>query len=371
MSEHRRHIELLDELSASVENLMLSGMTAASKTTQDKLTIAFKEASRMRLLRLGSTLRIATEEMKRFEKGANNFSKSRLSFFLGRAWLLSTSMANALRREDSAAFAQMNRTPTVEPAAEVKLVVLGVLKRHVPGAFSAFEMRARSLEDGEPLTWPFVFPANKNVPPEAFLSLEQKLKYRPADLLKKRVVTVTKCALAEGPMGGRRMSLGKDSSVEIGDDEFSDWSGLATWDRAAALMRLRDHEPDPLALPIELQEEAFISSWSLSAFKKTEHGYDVAELESEGLCFQVRVSKDKRMKELLAEAAQSTASGSTSSGGTASGGPQPLLMGVLHYELCRLVLQPLSLFADDGPNYLAVSEKTVDKAALVKALNLT
>ena len=47
---------------------------------------------------------------------------------------------------------------------------------------------------------------------------------------------------------------------------------------------------------------------------------------------------------------------------------RPPLFGLMHYERCRLILQPLSVFGKDGPEYLTVSDETVDRAALLKAL---
>ena len=47
------------------------------------------------------------------------------------------------------------------------------------------------------------------------------------------------------------------------------------------------------------------------------------------------------------------------------------LFGVMHYEMCRLVLQPLTVFAADGPQALLLSKDSFDAAALVKALKFT
>ena len=49
-------ISLCDQLLAAVEELLLAGLTTASKSTIERIDVSFKEASRMRLLRLGSTL---------------------------------------------------------------------------------------------------------------------------------------------------------------------------------------------------------------------------------------------------------------------------------------------------------------------------
>jgi hypothetical protein len=48
---------------------------------------------------------------------------------------------------------------------------------------------------------------------------------------------------------------------------------------------------------------------------------------------------------------------------------RPPLFALLHYEMCRLVLQPLAVFDKDGPIPLMLSEEKIDRAALLKALN--
>ncbi len=47
---------------------------------------------------------------------------------------------------------------------------------------------------------------------------------------------------------------------------------------------------------------------------------------------------------------------------------RPPLYGLMHYERCRLVLQPLSTFGPSGPEYLTISAEKVDKAALLREL---
>src|SRR5207237_912892 len=47
---------------------------------------------------------------------------------------------------------------------------------------------------------------------------------------------------------------------------------------------------------------------------------------------------------------------------------RPPLFGLLHYERCRLVLQPLAIFGEKGPEHLMISNENVDRAALLKTL---
>ena len=80
-ADRKQLVSLLDELGKAVEELLLAGLTAASKSTVERLDVSFKEASRMKLLRLGSTLRIANEEIVRFTSGSPQFWGRWLTFF--------------------------------------------------------------------------------------------------------------------------------------------------------------------------------------------------------------------------------------------------------------------------------------------------
>src|SRR5438132_12973768 len=91
---------VLAQLSAAVEELLLSGLTTASAATRQTLSAAMQEAARFRLLRLGSTLRTATEELIRFTAHDAAFSRTRLTFFLSRAWLLGRGLTHALHTAD-------------------------------------------------------------------------------------------------------------------------------------------------------------------------------------------------------------------------------------------------------------------------------
>ena len=49
---------------------------------------------------------------------------------------------------------------------------------------------------------------------------------------------------------------------------------------------------------------------------------------------------------------------------------RPPLYGLMHYERCRLLFQPLAAFKPE-PDYLPISKENVNKAALLKALRFT
>ena len=46
----------------------------------------------------------------------------------------------------------------------------------------------------------------------------------------------------------------------------------------------------------------------------------------------------------------------------------PPLFGLLHYEKCRLKLQPLAVFGANGPEHLMLSAEKIDRAALLRAI---
>ena len=111
-ADRKKLLPLLGELAGTVEDLVLSGLTTASEATRQALHVAFQEASRLRLLRLGSTLRVANEELGRFTRNEPDFSRKRLVFFLNRDWLLSHGLARALREHDDA---QLSRLLSARP----------------------------------------------------------------------------------------------------------------------------------------------------------------------------------------------------------------------------------------------------------------
>jgi hypothetical protein len=360
--EKRRLAKLLDELADAIEELLLSGTTAVSKTTRDKLAIGFKEASRAKLLRLGSTIRIALTELERLSQEGDAFAPDRLAFFLDRAWLMSRGFAKALHEDDHEAFERLNFTPQNVPVERVELVNLGVFRRVTP-TFAAFEMRLRVLsastevEPGQAVVWSIVFPVKPGVevPPEAFLALEQKQKFRPTQLLEKKTIEATDVTIARG--SPTRVLLGPDSRLTLGD-EIEDWSAYRGWDRAAALDRIEAHVPDPMALPVEFAEEVVLDDWALGAFEDVGKPYEVADVESEGFAVSLRVDDDTpHAKAALKKAAKRKRG-------------KPALFGSVHYELGRAVMTPLSLLGEDGPDYLTIAEANVDKAALVRALKI-
>jgi hypothetical protein len=365
--EKKQLVSLLDELSKSVEELLSAGLTAASKSTVERLDVSFKEASRMKLLRLGSTLRIANEEIARFNTGSAQFSTRRLVFFLGRAWLLASATRRAIDENDQETLNRLQVTPPAQPVDSVKFVTLGVTKRVVPGAFASFDFRLRAIgaagpvPDKQPLVWSCVFPLRKDLdlPAEAFLHLPQKQKFKPSILLEKKVVEVTKCAVSPQVGAATRLTLGESSTVTTGE-AFTDWPSLLDWDMRAAAERLDKHRPSPLDLEVELQEEVYISDWQPGERRETDDGYDLLPIETRFLPFEARLDRGPSgmpLREVMMKIAEKKR--------------RPPIYGVAHYEACRLMLQPLSTLGKNGIEYLTVSPDNISQAELVKAMKFT
>jgi hypothetical protein len=366
-AEQKQLLSLLDELRGSVEELLLAGLTTASKSTVERIDVAFKEASRMKLLRLGSTLRIANEEILRFTNSSAQFSSRRLAFFLGRAWLLATRMRQAIDANDTAALDSLMSTPPTQPVASLKAVVLGVAKRVVPGAFASFDFRLRAIaaappvESNEAIVWSCVFPLRKelDLPTEAFLHLPQKQKFKPSILLEKKVVEISRCAISRQPTAATRLMLG-DSSEVRSTDPYSDWKSIWKWDLKSAFERLESHHPTPLDLEIELQEEVFVDEWEAGNRTSSDEGYDLLPIDTGKLQLEARLDRGPSGTPLhgvmttLAEKKK-----------------KPPLFGVAHYESCKLIFQPLAALGESGPQYLTVAPDKISQAALVKAMKFT
>jgi hypothetical protein len=379
LDNEKRLVSLLDELGKAVEELLMAGLTAASKSTIERLDVSFKEASRMKLLRLGSTLRIANEEISRFTTGSTQFSARRLVFFLGRAWLLASAMRRAINASDQEALNRLLVTPPAEPVERLTVVTLGVSKRVVRGAFASFDFRLRAIGDAgpiadrEPLIWSCVFPLRKDLdlPTEAFLHLPQKQKFKPSILLEKKFIEVTKCAVSPQPGGAARLVLGEASTLTAGA-EFDDWGSLFGWDMRQAAARLEQHRPTPMDLEIELQEEVYIPDWqageSTNALtpcpspggRGDEEGYDLLPIHASHLPLEMRLDRGPSGVPVRGVMTKMAAKKK-----------RPPIYGVVHYESCRLILQPLSVLGENGIEYLTVSPDKIKQAELVKAMKFT
>jgi hypothetical protein len=358
---------LLEELARAIEDLLLTGLTTASDATRQTLNVSFQEASRIGLLRLGGTLRVACEELTRYTKNQEDFSRQRFAFFLNRAWLICRGLAIALKEGNDAEFERLSWTPSLTPVGQLELVCLGVSKKFVQNAFCAFDFRLRVLSSdasdipiGQKLLWSYVKPvkAEATVPAEGYLHLSQKQKFKPIDFMKGRKIHVNNAGVTMEKSGTARLNLLESSKVTPGD-KFDDWARYtASWDPLAALERLQSHPPGPLDLDIEMQEEIVLQGWNIDVpiedGKDLKHTYPITY---KNVVFRGVVPKgadgvelDETLHRLLTAKVP------------------PPMFGLLHYERCRLTLQPLSIFGDNGPEYMNISDKNIDPASLLKLL---
>ncbi|MBN1911519.1 MAG: hypothetical protein JW818_17385 [Pirellulales bacterium] len=361
-------VRVLDDLAGAVEDLLLTGLTTASQATQKQIDVAFREASRLRLLRLGSTLRIASEELGRFVRKDEDFSRNRLTFFLNRTWLLCQGLARAIKQEDETLLGQLLWVPATQTIDRLEVVTLGVVKRVVKGAFVAFEFRLRTVTDADdvpadsPVTWSCVFPVKPGVdiPPEGFLHLPQKQQFKASLFLEGKTILIEKAALSGNERGSRRVSLLPESTVTAGKP-FDDWQRFAAWEPQPALARLNAYEPGPLDLEVDLQEEVVLDDWRI---EKAED--DRRELQ---VVYPV-VWRDVPV-ELVVSARDEAAPARQYLDRAVKQKTRPPLFGLMHFEMCRMLVEPLAVFEASGLKQLHLSDDKVDQKALLQAIRFT
>jgi hypothetical protein len=362
---------VLDHLAASVEELLLGGLTTASESTRQTLSVALQEAARFRLLRLGATLRVVVEDLGRFTSQDPLFSRRRLAFFLNRTWLLSRGIAHALGTADEKQYDRLTFAPPSQALSAVEVVCLGVVKR-VARANGVFDFRLRAVADsgpvraGQRLSWSLVFTipqvALLEFPPEFFLddSMKSKQIFKPRIFLQNITVVVRDASLSVDDSGGGRVVLTDSSTVAAGKP-FHDWARFLDWSPAPAATRLKGHSPGPLDLDTELQEEVVLRDYEVGPPADGEEpGQTVYPVSAGPLPLHAVVGPDpegKALRKGLDDLRKKKKD-------------RPPLFGLLHYERCRLVLQPLTAF-NDGPDYLTISNEVVNKAALLKAMSFT
>lgn len=359
--QHKKLLPQLDRLGEAIEELLLTGLTTASEATRQTLGVTFQEASRQRLLRLSGTLRIANEELGRYTRNDENFSQQRLVFFLNRAWLLAKGIARALRENDQAELEKLLWTPPAKAAKSLNVITLGVAKKVAAGAFCAFDFRLRGVDDDRSFVWSTVFPLKQGVeiPPEGFLHIPHNQKFTANLFLEKKVVTLTNIGLIENETGPTRIQLGDKSTVETGED-FNKWEHLVSWNAAPAIERIQNHTPGPFDLDVELQEEVFLTDWRMGEIDESPNGWVSYAIQQGGVAWDGRVADGVEGKATHKQLKRFQKKKTP-----------PPLFGVMHYESCRLVLQPLTLFTEEGPQYITISEESIDRKALLQTLKFT
>jgi hypothetical protein len=307
------------------------------------------------------------EELERYLKDSEDFSAKRLALFLNRSWLLSRGMTDALSKKDDEALGALMLSaanPPV-PVKQLEVAVLGVFKRMVKSSCS-FDFRLRVVRDvpgvkaGQPLLWSCLFAHNGKVPSEAYLHLPQPQKFNPKILLEGTEVKVTDAAVALDDHGGGRLMLGPKSTVTPGVP-FTDWSRFQSWDLEHAHGRVAHHHITPLALPNELVEEVVLQDWAIEGESEREQtNQKVFSIKaSNGLVLDAVASTQGDGAHLIAALKD-----------LKKARKRPPLYGVMHYELCRLVFQPLSTFEGKEMRHLMISNEKINLSALLGQLNL-
>lgn len=361
-------VPVLEELARTCEGLVGSGLTTASAATRQKLDASFKEASRLKLMRLATSLRYVGDELGRFLADSEQFSARRFVFFLNRTWLICRGLLEAIREDDRVALGKLLLTSGANPARSLRLAVIGVHKRALLDGSAAFEFRMVTLDDqsgvprGARLVWSCVFGKKPGVPAEAFLHLPQAQKFAPKILLDGVEIVVTEAAVSLDEHGYGRLMLGPRSTVKPGK-KLSAWDGLVTWDRARVATRWRGHPISPLDLEVELQDEVIVTDWQLGApvpnpYRPEQQVFPlaVAGLELDAVC-----STGADGRELMTALKALTRARAE----------RPPLYGLMHVEMGRLVFQPLTVFGEDGPEYLMISDDNIDLASLMKTMDFS
>lgn len=369
-AEKKKLLALLEELSQAVENLLMTGLTTASDATRAKLDVGLKEASRMRLLRLGSTLRLVSEEIGRYTANSAAFSRRRFSFFLNRAWLLCKGLAHALRKNDAALLEKLLWMPAGVAVKSVDVVLIGVSKRVVQGAFFAFDFRFRAAKkievpgaDGKPLaierlSWSCGHRYEAELPPEGIMHLAQGNTFKPIFLLENPAVTIENVQVTPDGTGGARLGIHPKTELKKGKP-VTEWGDFLKWDATTALERARNHQAGPLDLDVELQEEIVLERWEMGDEQPgLRDDQSIFPIVSGGIEFSAVVSKSVE-GEVLRGALLALKKKKK----------LPPLFALMHYENCRLILQTLSVLGKSGMAQLMLSKEKIDPKALLKTMN--
>jgi len=369
-------LPMLAELASTVESLIATGLSTASAATRQKLDVSFKEASRRKLPRLGAMLRYVNEELGRFVADASAFSAKRYAFFLHRSWMLARGLHEAIRKDDAPSIARLLMTREPEMVRRFEAIVLGVGKRVQADGGCSFEFRMRSvggdLPAGTPIVWSCVFPPKQGVPAEAYLHLPQPQKFAPKLLLDRAVYAISECAISRGePGGGVRLMLGPKSTVAA-KGRCADWEPHLATDWAAIRARAAAHRVSPLELDVELQEAVVLRDWQVGAPEQRDDDKLAYPIAADGRQLVVLASRGPSDAELIAaldaarKPAKGKAKGKQPAAAATARGP---LFGLMHYERCQLVLQPLAIFGDDGPAYITISQDKISVSTLVSSLD--
>jgi hypothetical protein len=131
----------------------------------------------------------------------------------------------------------------------------------------------------------------------------------------------------------------------------------------------------PLELDVELQEAVVLRDWQVGAPEQRDDDRLAYPIAAEGRQLVVLASRGPGDAELIAaldaarkgaKGAKAKAKGKQPAAGAPARGP---LFGLMHYERCQLVLQPLAIFGDNGPAYITISQDKISVSTLVSSLD--
>jgi hypothetical protein len=144
----------------------------------------------------------------------------------------------------------------------------------------------------------------------------------------------------------------------VAGDKFEEWEQFMNWSSAPVLEKINNHNTGPLDLEIELQDEVILTNWNLKETPEYENDENSFYLLTSGrLSFHLSLSKkDKDESNMTLETLRKAKPDSHK------------IFGLLHFESCKMIFQPVTLFDDKGPKYLQISDKKIDRAALLRTL---
>ena len=360
-ADQKKLLPHLRRTTEAIEEILTSGLTTANEGTCQTFGVTFQEVSSMKLLRLGSTLRNTYEEVRRYVKDDPRFSQTRLMFFLNRSWLLCRGIEKAVDDKDAPQLEKLLWTAPAKKVKSLSVVCLGVVKKIAAGSFCAFDFRLRDVKTGRPLNWSTVFPmkADTEIPAEGYLHMPQKQKFKAGVFLERQVVNITDAAITEADDASAVIRLTDDSKVTAADP-FEDWEQFLTWEADAAVRRIQQHDISPFDVETELQEEVVFGDYQLGKEDTSETDRIVFPLTYRNTEFDLTVSSSLEGKSAVKELKAAGKKKSCSA-----------LYGLMHYAACRLVVQPLTLFTNNKPEYITISDSSVDRKALLSALRFT
>jgi len=358
---------VLNQVSRLIEQLIETGMSTASRHTAEQFGQAFKQLSSMRLIRLGSNVRFINQEVERYLSQDESFSPRRLTFFINRSWLMCQGLLDAIDRSDEALWKTLSFNSATETLDQLNVVALGVSKKLVPGVFAAFEFRLRTVDPNhdlasKSLVFSLVFPLRpeQTIHPEAFMEFDQKQKYRPKIFLT-HAIQLSSVALSYETENRVRVSLQPDSKVEglYPIEKLSDLEQLAQWDSELGGQQLANYQPTPFDLEIDLQTEILLKDWTMGDIRHDAGFPDkyVIDMSAAGVDYIALVSTSEEGSALLHALKE-----------LAKLLSRPPLFALMHYELAKRVLQPLSILKNNKPEHLMLGQDKTDYQTLLKQL---